>query len=392
LTASITPIDAVEKTYEWYLDDVLVSTTNELFLGNMNSDSFINTPAGPNSIRLKVSAESLVYNDSYDLTTSSVGLIGANKLLADDRATEDWFGCSVAIDGKTAIVGTHEYEDTGCAYIFTKVEDKWTQTSILFANDAAANDNFGWSVAIDDNIAIIGALGDSDNGSYTGSAYIFTKDGENWIQTRKLVADDAATGDNLGWSVSIDGDSAIVGAFGNDDKGSSSGSAYIFTKSEDTWSQTQKLIANDGAAGDLFGRSVSIDGALAIVGAYGNGDSDNGTESGSAYIFTKGEDTWSQTIKLIADDAAANDRFGWSVSIDGASAIVGAFGDGSYSGSAYAFSKVEGNWIQTRKLVADDADENDRFGWSVAIDENIAIIGAYGNDTHTGSAYLYRIQ
>jgi len=223
--------------------------------------------------------------------------------------------------------------------------DPFIERKKLLADDGAAGDHFGLSVSISGDTATVGAYGDDDNGDDSGSAYIFSRNqggADNWGQVKKLTAGDGAAGDTFGLSVSISGDTATVGAYGDDGY---SGSAYIFSRDQGgavNWGQVQKLTAGDGAAGDYFGRSVSISGDTAIVGAYG--DDDNGDRSGSAYSFSRdqgGTDNWGEVKKLTAGDGAAYDNFGYSVSISGDTAIVGALWDGDNgdaSGSAYIFS------------------------------------------------------
>ncbi len=282
---------------------------------------------------------------------------------------------------------------SGSAYIFTQSGGVWTEQQKLTASDGAAYDYFGWYVSISGDLAIVGAQGDDDNGSNSGSAYIFTQSGGVWSQTQKLIASDGAAGDNFGCSVSISGDVAIVGAYNDDDNGSSSGSAYIFTQSGGVWSQTQKLIASDGAADDFFGHSVSISGDVAILSAYR--DSDNGSGSGSAYIFTQSGGVWTEQQKLTASDGALGDNFGYSVSISGDVAIVGAIYDndnGSGSGSAYIFTQSGGVWTEQQKLTASDGAVNDWFGYSVSVSGDAAIVGALYDDdagVSSGSAYIF---
>ena len=173
--------------------------------------------------------------------------------------------------------------------------------------------------------------------------------GVEYLQRAKLTATDGAAGDSFGASVSIDGDTMVVGAYGDDDKGyNSSGSAYVFTR--DTagglasgWTQVAKLTADDGAASDFFGWSVSIDGDTVVIGAYEDDDPVKGTNSGSAYVFTRDTagnlaSNWTQFVKLTAGDGAAGDKFGESVSIDGNTMVIAALGDDAYIGSAYVFS------------------------------------------------------
>ena len=165
-----------------------------------------------------------------------------------------------------------------------------TQTAKLTANDGAASDYLGVSVSIDGDCAVAGAYRDDDNGDSSGSAYLFEKPAGGWdnmTETAKLTADDGATADFFGRSVSVSGDCAVVGAYYDDDNNGESGSAYLFERPAGGWedmTQTDKLTADDGAASDYLGVSVSIDGDRVIVGAYG--DDDSGDSSGSAYIFT----------------------------------------------------------------------------------------------------------
>jgi hypothetical protein len=285
------------------------------------------------------------------------------KLLASDGAADDWFGWSVAIDGDTVVVGAYGDDDkgsnSGSVYIFTHTvagspTASWTQRAKLLASDGAADDWFGYSVALDGDTVVVGAYGDDDKGSNNGSVYIFThtvagSPTASWTQRAKLLASDGAVDDYFGWSVAIDGDTVVVGAFRDDDKGSNSGSAYIFTRSiagspTASWTQRAKLLATDGAADDWFGYSVALDGDTVVVGA--RQDDDKGSNSGSAYIFTRsiaGSPTasWTQRTKLLASDVAADDLFGWSVAIDGDTVVVGANYDddkGSNSGSAYVYA------------------------------------------------------
>lgn len=321
------------------------------------------------------------------------------KATASDAAENDTFGFSVAIDGDYAIVGAYRNDDagdeSGAAYIFERLGNNWVEQAKLTASDAAAGDNFGHSVDIDNNYVIVGAYGNDDVGNETGSAYIFMRTGINWTEQEKLTANDANAGDQFGYSVAIDGDHAIVGAR-HDDFGSetNSGSSYIFKRSGGDWSQQVKLTASDAAINDLFGLSVDIDGDYAIVGAYSNNDA--GTDSGSAYIFRHLENSWTEQIKLTASDASSGDNFGFSVAIDGSYAVVGAPGNddvGSNSGSSYVFVRSGISWVELAKLNSTDAASEDYFGRSVSLNGDYAIIGAYNNDDaglDSGSAYIFR--
>ena len=314
------------------------------------------------------------------------------KLLPEDGTADDRFGRSVAISGTTAIVGAHGDDDngvwSGSAYLFDISDGKNpVQTAKLLPSDGMYGDGFGRSVAICGATAIVGARGDDDNGLDSGSAYLFnTTTGR---QIAKLLPNDGAQFDQFGVSVAISGATAIVGTRFDNDNGIESGSAYLF--SIDTGKQLFKLLPIDGAEGDRFGFSVAICGATAIVGAYW--DSDNGSDSGSAYLFDMS--TGQQMAKLLPSDGAANDWFGWSVAIRGATAIVGAFLDdenGSNSGSAYLFDTTTGR--QIAKLIPNDGAALDNFGFSVAISGATAIFGARLDDDNgdiSGSAYLFDV-
>ncbi len=264
----------------------------------------------------------------------------------------------------------------------------------MTANDGTKDNLFGISVAVSGNYTIVGASGDNDLGDRSGSAYIFERNGGNWSQAAKLLASDGAKDDRFGISVAISGNYAIVGATDDDDDddlGNKSGSAYIFELNGANWFQVTKLTANNGAKDDLFGSSVSISGEYAIVGA--PGDDDLGGKSGSAYIFRRNGATWIQSGKLVASDGAKEDRFGISVAINSEYAIIGADGDDltnvPNAGSAYIFKRNGFNWLQTKKLTVNNPAKKDRFGIAVAISDTFAIVGANGDDKASGSAYIF---
>ena len=295
--------------------------------------------------------------------SSSFDVSQIAKILASDGAAGDEFGGSVAVDGDTMVVGATYNRDkgfgSGSAYIYTRnvagsLTAGWTQRAKLLTSDGAASDYFGVSVAISGDTVAVGAYGDGDKGSSSGSAYIYTRNvagslTAGWTQRAKLLASDGAARDNFGWSVAISGDTVAVGAYGDDDKGSSSGSAYIYTRNVASsltagWTQRAKLLASDGAAGGYFGRSVAISGDTVAVGH--ENDDDKGTNSGSAYIYTRDDAgsltaSWTQRAKLLASDGAAGDYFGASVAISFDTVAVAAYSDddnGPGSGSAYMFA------------------------------------------------------
>ena len=204
---------------------------------------------------------------------------------------------------------------------------------------------------------------------------------------------DAKEEDYFGYSVSASGDTVIVGAYGTDDDDSFSGAAYIFAREGLTWPQQAKLLASDGEQENFFGNSVSVSGDTAIVGAVA--DRENGFGSGAAYVFVREGVTWSQQEKLSALDADVDDRFGQSVSVSGDTAIVGAYGvddSGTYSGAAYIFVRDGDEWSQQEKLTPSDSGEYHYFGFSVSVSGDTAIVGAYQDDDvagDAGAAYVF---
>ena len=324
-------------------------------------------------------------------------------LIRPDGIPYDNYGYSVAMDGDTAVVGAYGDDDggdgTGSVYVFTRDSsggnalDTWRQTAKLTASDGEPYDSFGISVAIDGDTIVAGAYGDDDRGDDSGSAYVFTWSsirGE-WRQAAKLNASNGAQGDWFGYSVAVDDDDVLIGAPRADNvTGENSGSVYVFTKPATGWAdttQTAKLTASDGSDDDGLGIAVTLDDGQAMVGAYL--DDDSGIDSGSVYVFIKPATGWAtatETSRLTAPDAAAGQLFGYSVAVDDDTVVVGAYGDdgnGPGSGSAYIFIMPATGWVadaeynEAAKLTASDGTEGDRFGYSVAVNANTAVIGAY---------------
>lgn len=313
------------------------------------------------------------------------------KLIASDGAQGDTFGSAVSISGGTLVIGAPNDDDqgsnSGSAYIFEMVNGVWTETARLLPPGSVTGRRFGFSVSVSDDKVLVGV------GESRGRGYVFEKIGGMWTRTAILFSDDALFGDYFGHSVSISGDTAIVGAPNDNDQGIQSGSAHVFEKIAGVWTRTAKLLAADGAANDLFGSAVAISGDRVIIGA--PNDDDGAANSGSAYIFENVGGDWIQTAKLLAADAAIEDLFGSAVSIDDDAAIVGAPNDDDRAfnaGSAYIFETVGGDWTQTAKLFAADAALGERFGSAVSIDGDAAVVGAFYDDdsgSFSGSTYLF---
>ena len=323
------------------------------------------------------------------------------KLTAFDGAENDYFAYSVAVDGETAVVGAYGPDSSkGAAYVLVRQSGAWSQVAKLTALDGQDNDQFGRSVAVDGDTVVVGAALGEGGVDNAGAAYVFTKPGTGWAdatETAKLTASDGADTDLFGFSLAMDGDTVVVGAYWDDDNGDDSGSVYVFTKATDSeWAdatETVKLTASDGAAGDSFGISMALDGDTMAAGAPEDDD------SGSAYVFTRQAGAWSEVARLTAYGGAAEDNFGFSVAVDGDTVVVGATQDddkGSNSGSAYVFTEpASGVWddaTETAKLTASDGAADDEFGVSVAVDGDKVVVGAHvgdGNVQDSGAAYLF---
>ncbi len=365
------------------------STAHDLFGGSVSISGDYAIVGATNAEYLRRSA--------YILKRDGASWVEQAKLTTSGGSRVDVFGCSVSISGDYAIVGaSKDYDNgdnSGAAYIFKRDGTSWSQQAKLTASDGAPEDSFGRSVSISGRYAIIGAIGDDDKGGNSGSAYIFRRDGAGWSQQAKLTASDGDRLDCYGGSVSISGDYVIVGAYNDDDNGGGSGSAYVSKRDGTSWSQQAKLTASDPAPVDFFGWSVSINGDYAVVGAFR--DDDKGPDSGSAYIFKRDATSWNQQAKLIASDGTYGDYFGRSVSISGDYAIIGADGDddnGGNSGSAYIFQRDATSWIEQDKLIASDGAQLDNFGCAVSISGDYAVAGAYQDDDNgssSGSIYIF---
>lgn len=331
------------------------------------------------------------------------------KLSPLDAEDNDNFGNSVAVDGNFALIGAvrddnNQGNGAGSAYVFERKPDgTWIQTDMLTSPNTDSFVEFGFSVDLSGNYAVIGApqaeTGIFDN--ETGEAYIFeVQEDGSWDLVSELIGNDTDSGHEFGCSVSVSGSFILIGACGDDQNGNFAGSAYIFGRQNDgTWIQQAKLLPDDGTAADYFAVSVSLSNGRALIGASHNDD--NGDASGAAYIFEQQDDgSWMQTSKLLSNDGQSLDLFGYSVALTTNLALIGAVNDDNgldlgYRGSAYVFElQNNGTWSETAKLNT-SAEENMGliFGNAVALSENVALIGAYDDNGVTpGSAYGFERQ
>jgi len=319
------------------------------------------------------------------------------KLLASDGTAGDTFGVSVATSGDIVVVGASaadigSNQDAGAVYVFEQSGDNWTEQAKLLPSDSASSQRFGVSLAISGNTLAIGAYTDSQKASMGGAVYIFERSGDSWVEKQKLMASDGTAAQLFGYSVGISGNRMVVGAAGDSTMGSFAGAAYVFELSGDSWAEKQKLTASDGAASDWFGCSAGISGDTVVIGAL-NDDS----YAGSAYVFERGSDNWTEKQKLTASDAAKNYFFGDSTAISEDTIVIGSKGNATIdgnAGAAYVFARESDSWAEKQKLLASDGAESDSFGYSVAISESALVIGAVGdsdNGKNSGSAYIFEL-
>ena len=320
------------------------------------------------------------------------------KLESSDLAAGDIYAAAVAVDENVAIVAA-EYDDdngtdSGSAHVYRHTDGRWSEKQKLKASDGSAGDNFGRSVSVNGDLAVVGAHWDDDDGSRSGSAYVFRRAGSEWLQEQKLRASDGATEDRFGVSVSVSGDVVGVAAWLEDQAGRNAGAAYMYRYKGGGWVEEQKLIASDAAAGDNFGRYISVSENVAVIGAWK--ENERGVDAGAAYVFRYNGSQWVEEQKLVASDAAPGDLFGWATYVAGNVAVVGAYGDddaGSESGSAYVFRYDGSRWVEEQKLVASDGAGSERFGYSVALRPGLILVGAPVDlkvVSGPGAAYVYR--
>ena len=311
-----------------YFGQAVTADNNHIVVGSHNDGP---TPfSNPGSI--------YVFPDSSDSSTFA-------RFTGSDSGPYDRFGFSVAMDQDTIIVGARDYDsnstsNNGGAYIFTGSGTTWTEQAILTQSDAAYGDSFGHAVAISGDTAVISAVNDQGAGWRTGSIYIFKNIGGNWVEQTKIEAFDKYMYDQFGYSVAISGNTILVGSPYDDDGGGSSGSVYVYVEKVNGWELAQKFLSNDPNPADTFGYTLSLEGDVAIIGAPGDDESANG--GGAIYRFERNGTNWTQTDKRMASDASNAAQFGNAVAFDGTTEVAGSYADsvvGSASGSAYVFDQ-----------------------------------------------------
>ncbi|MEQ8762507.1 MAG: FG-GAP repeat protein [Planctomycetota bacterium] len=324
---------------------------------------------------------------AYVLSSSSGGLRFVQRIEAPDGIPGE-LGEAVDIDGNRLIIG-REYDDivsfnSGSAYIYRLDGDTWVLEDKLIPSDAFQLDNFGCSVAIDGDRAIIGAQFDDDRGTSSGAAYIFERFGTQWIQTEKLVARQGGEGDLAGWAVDLDGNVAVVGAWGNSSVNLFGGATYVYEYSPSGWNQTGTLRSPMPQDDLYFGVSVAASEGRIAVGATGRGG-----RRGAAHVFTRDslgwslEQSWTPTL-------ARGTEFGNSLSFDGDLLVIGAHRQGNFNtrGVVYLAERTSLGWSALETLEPNDPPKNGRFGWAVDFDGNKLVSTAIAADPG-GEVFLF---
>jgi len=335
-----------------------------------------------------------------------------DKVTASDAQSGDVFGRSASIDGDTVVVGAYLEDtggsDAGVVYVYYRNNggvDNWGEVTIIYASEAEANDQFGFSTSIDGDTVVVGAYLEDTGGSSAGAVYVYSRDNggvDNWGEVSIIYASGAQASDQFGKSISISGDTVVVSAHREDTGGSSAGAVYVYYRNNggvDNWGEVNIIYASDAQAGDYFGLSTSIDDDTVVVGAYG--EDTGGSLAGAVYVYYRnngGVDNWGEVNIIYASDAQGIDIFGYSTSIDDDTVVVGAYFEdtgGSEAGAAYVYYRNNGgvdNWGEVVIIYASDASFYDYFGRSAYIDGDTVVVGAYGDDTggsNAGAVYVY---
>jgi hypothetical protein len=311
------------------------------------------------------------------------------------------FGRSAALADGTAIIGAPQYfgSTPGSVGVFEHVAADWHWTQTLRPSDGAVQDEFGWSVAMTGDLLVIGAKANDEQGNNAGAVYVFRHDGRRWVEEQKLAMSNPDPWDSLGWSVAIDGDVIVAGAIEDDDAATDAGAIYVYRWNGEQWVEEQKLTASDGGAGDWLGWSVAVAGDMIIGGAIQHDQP--ASNAGAAYVYRWDGAQWTEEDKLTPEDADGDDWMGWSIAIDGARVLIGAVASGpEFEGAAYMFRNDGGGWSQELKFVASDLPSvgcnfDANFGSAVGIDGSVVVIGAFmgesGPACDSGAAYYYEI-
>jgi len=343
----------------------------------------------------------------YAFQRQGTGWVEVQKIKAGDASFGAYFGADVQIDGDRAAVSAHNaaagtIASVGRVYVFGRTSSSWVQQAMMVPSDPTQGKIMGYSVALSGDRILAGAVGDATFGFQSGAVYVFEKIGSSWVQTAKLTASDAAWGDQFGWNVALDGDTAVVGAPSVDGPAATDqGALYVFEKQGAVWVQVQKIFASDAAPNDILGS-----GDVKLVGdtiaARMRAHPPLPTDHGAVYVFERRRTGWVETQRLSASDVGWETNFGERIALEPERMLVSGVADsdlagtGTGSGAAFFFRKVGATWIQYGKLLAQDGAAGDLFG-VVAMHGDLALVGAHSDDDacptnpncNSGSAYVF---
>ncbi len=353
---------------------------------------------------------------AYVFRWDGAAWVEESKLTPEDGAEGDWFGKSAGISGDTAVVGANRDDgplrgefyddDTGSAYVFVREEGPdgpvWRQQAKLRADPEIEFAEFGFDVEIDGDTIAVAAKHDPSVHFNTGAVYVFRREGREWVSEAKLLPSQGEAADEFGSDIAISGDTILVGANRDDVRAADAGAAYVYRRVDGKWIEEAILRAPDSGAFDQFGFSAALDGDIAVIAApFHDGVIFDG---GAAYVFERAGSTWTARWKLVPNNPFEGAWFGRSVGVAGNFALIGAPRydrvtlDGIPNeifnmGVSYVFQRTTLGWLQTAQLQADDAADGDDFGWTVNLTDEIALVGAWLDDTavgpDAGSAYSY---
>jgi MYXO-CTERM domain-containing protein len=303
------------------------------------------------------------------------------RLDPSDTTDEVRFGQALAVGTDTVLVGAPSARPAGTVYAFSRSGSNWVAQGKLSSIAQTAVDAFGWSVAVDGDTALVGAPeGDSPRGLRRGSAHVFVKNGSAWSEQAELTASDGESLDAFGFSVAVSGDVALVGA-------PKRSRAYVFERTGTSWAETTTLLPSMVAP--EFGSAVALDGDTALIGSddcyYGGGN-----VTGSAYVLVRSGSAWIEQKRLVTQNPGLADQFGCAVALDGDLAVVGALGRNS-SGAAFLYERTGTAWMEEAEIVADDAEDLDSFGDAVALSSRTVVVGAWWKNSRAGSAYAFGV-
>ena len=278
------------------------------------------------------------------------------------------FGGAVAIDGDKVLIGAGGNNQIGSAHVFNREGTTWTHRQTLAAEVPRQLDRFGCSVVLAGSLAVIGAEGEGG-----GTVHVFEDLAGNWTRQSRLVADDTLPGDRFGAVVAMKGDVLVIGSPGDDTPaGTDVGSLTVFQLQAAAWDQQARILAPEGKALDRFGLVIALSSQGDLIAGDPQADTSIGIDAGNVYALARQGDTWPLLETVTAGDGGGRDFFGQSVALDGDTALVGAYGDGTAASSdcglAYLLTRKKGNWSFQAVLAAPDGANGDRFGWRRALD------------------------